>query len=160
MKTMSKSGMITGVLCAFLAGMLPQAAVAQQKQLTAADLDKMKPSGTVTLEEKEIGLIFGGSSGKGVLTMGGKKYNFTMKGGTAGVIGVTKVQATGNVYKLNKVEDFAGTYSAVTAGAALVKGVGASRYQNTKGVYLSLTEKSSGAELSLGISIFEVALTK
>ena len=93
MKTMSKSGMITGILCAIMAAALPQAALAQgapSKQLTAVDLDKMKPSGTVVLDEKEIRLIIGGDRGKGVLNFQGKQYNFTVKGLTAGGIGVAR----------------------------------------------------------------------
>ena len=163
MKTMRKSGMITGVLCAFIAAALPQAALAQgapSKQLTAADLAKMKPSGTVTLDEKEIGLIIGGAEGKGVLTLGDKKYNFTLKGLSAGGIGIAKVHATGNVYQLNKVEDFAGRYTGVTAGATAVKGIGGASFQNGKGVYMSLKERSTGAELALGISEFSVTLKK
>ena len=160
---MSKSGIINGCLCAFIAAALPQAALAQgapSKQLTAADLAKMKPSGTVTLDEKEIGLIIGGGEGKGVLDYMGKKYNFTVKGLTAGAIGYASVHATGNVYQLNKVENFAGKYTLVPAGAAAVKGVGKGSYQNGNAVYMSLKEKAKGLELELGIGVIEVKLAK
>ena len=161
MKTMSKSGIVAGFLCAFVAAALPQTALAQgAKQLTAADLAKMKPSATLTFEEEEIRLILGGGEGKGVLTFGGKKYNFTLKGLSAGGLGIAKVHATGNVYQLKKVEDFAGRYTGITAGATAVKGAGAASFQNGKNVYMSLKEKSSGAELALGISEFSVTLKK
>ena len=76
------------------------------------------------------------------------------------MIGVQKVHATGNVYFLKNAADFPGGWSAVSAGATLVKGVGASSYQNNKDVYMSLKEKASGAALSLGIEIFDVQFTK
>ena len=161
MKTMSKSRIITGCLCAVLAGMLPQTTNAQTKQYSAAEIAKMKPSGTVVLDEKEIALIFGGSEGKGVLTFQGKQYPFTVKGLSAGAsIGIVKVHAAGNVYQLNKVEDFAGKYTLASAGATAVKGAGKGSYQNTNGVYMSLTQKATGAELELGIGFIDVKMAK
>jgi len=158
---MNKREMVTGIFCAVIAAAVGLPALAQApKQYSAAELEKAKPSGTVTLDETEIRLILGGSSGKGVLTFQGKTYPFTMKGGSVGGIGVQKVHATGNVYFLNKTADFTGAYSAVSAGATLVKGVGATSYQNTKGVYMSLKQKASGAALSLGIEVFDVQFTK
>jgi hypothetical protein len=92
--------------------------------------------------------------------LGGKKYNFTLKGLSLGGAGIAVVHATGNVYQLKKVDDFAGRYTGVTAGAAAVKGVGASSFQNAKGVYMSLKEKDTGVELGLGLSEFTVTLKK
>ena len=160
---MSKRELATGILCAFITIALPQGALAQGagvKQITGAELAKMKPSGTVTMHEDEIRLLLGGGEGKGVLTYGGKQYPFTIKGLTAGGIGIAAVHATGNVYLLKNVDDFSGRYSAVTAGATAVKGrIGAS-FQNGKNVYMSLKEKTSGLELALGIGEFEVRLVK
>jgi len=157
---MGKNWAVTGFLCALIAAAVPYAAFAQTKQLTGADLAKMKPSATLTLEEKEFRLIIGGDEGKGVLTYGGKKYNFTLKGLSLGGAGIVSVHATGNVYQLKKVDDFAGRYTGVTAGAAVVKGGGASSFQNAKGVYMSLKEKDTGVELGLGLSEFTVTFKK
>jgi hypothetical protein len=161
---MSKSGLITGLLCAFVAAALPQAVLAQTKapkQATEVDLTKMKPSATVTLEDEQISLIFGGQQGKGVLHFQGKQYPFTIKGLTAGAsIGMTKIHAIGNVYALKKAADFSGKFSAIGASATAVKGAGASSYQNDKGVYLTLTEKSSGAALTLGVGVMDIKLGK
>jgi len=159
---MNKRDMISGVFCAVIAAAVALPALAQApKQYTAAELAKAKPSGTITLDQEQINLIFGGSSGKGVLTLKGKTYPFTMKGGSAGAsIGFTKVHAAGDVYFLNKIEDFTGKYSSGGAGAAAGKGVGTASYQNDKGVYLKLTQKTSGAELVLGIGVFDVQFVK
>lgn len=161
---MNKRQMISGVFCAVIAAAVALPALAQapaSKQYSAEDIAKAKPSGTITLDQEQINLIFGGSSGKGVLTFKGKTYPFTMKGGSAGVsVGWTKVHAVGDVYFLNKIEDFTGAYSSAGAGAAAVKGVGTASYQNDKGVYLKLKQKTSGAELVLGIGVFDVQLVK
>ena len=148
MKTMSASRIITGCLFAFLLGLLPQAAFAQEA----------KPSGTVTIDEEQIRLLIGGSEGKGVLSFGGKQYRFTIKGLTAGGVGITKVHATGSVYSLKKVEDFSGRYSEIGAGATVGKGSGGTNFQNSNGVSMSLKEKSSGLGLSLGVGAFDVKL--
>lgn len=158
---MNKREMISGVFCAAIAAAVALPALAQAPATRSAEeIAKAKPSGTITLDETEIRLILGGSSGKGVLTFQGKQYPFTIKGGSAGGIGVQSVHATGNVYFLNKVADFPGGWSAISAGATLVKGVGVSSYQNNKGVYMKLQEKASGAALSLGIEVFDVQFTK
>jgi len=158
---MNKRDVVTGIFCAVIAAAVGLPALAQApKQYSAAELAKAKPTATLTLDEAEIRLIFGGSSGKGVLTFQGKTYPFTMKGGSVGGIGIQKVHATGDVYFLNKTADFTGAYSAISAGATLGKGVGTTSFQNTKGVYISLKEKASGAALSLGIEVFDVQFPK
>jgi len=145
---MSKFKMVTGILCAFIAAALPQA-VQSQKQVS-----------TVTLDEEEIRLLLGGDKGKGVLTFQGKKYPFTIKGLTAGGIGIQKVHASGNVYFLKKVEDFTGKYTELTAGATAAKGIGTASFQNNRGVYMSMKERATGLALSLGIGVMEVELAK
>jgi hypothetical protein len=160
---MNKREVIIGMFCAVIAAALPQAAIAQDKvnkQLTAAEISKMKPSATVTFDEEEIRLIIGGAHGKGVLTFQGKTYPFTLKGLSAGGVGIAKVHAVGNVYQLNNAADFTGRYTGVTAGATAVKGRIAASFQNGKGVYMSLKEKTSGAELAIGISEFDVQFPK
>ena len=159
---MNKREMMSGVFCAVIAAAVALPALAQgQKPYSAEDIAKAKPSGTITLDQEQINLIFGGSSGKGVLTFKGKTYPFTMKGGSAGAsIGFTKVHAAGDVYFLNKIEDFTGKYSSAGAGAAAVKGVGTASYQNDKNVYLKLKQQTSGAELVLGIGVFDVQFVK
>jgi hypothetical protein len=125
---------------------------AQRPQRTADEIKKAKPSGTIEFEAEQIRLIVGGGSGKGVLTYQGKTYPFTFKGASVGGVGVTKVHGVGNVYFLDRLEDFPGTYTAVGAGATAVKGVGASDFENGKGVFISVRAKTEGVGLSLGLT--------
>jgi hypothetical protein len=161
---MNKREMVSGMFCAVIAAAVALPALAQApapKQVTAEELKKAKPTASVEIDQKEFSLIIGGTQGKGVLTFQGKTYPFTLKGLSAGAsVGMTKVHASGHVYFLNKVEDFAGRFSAVGASAAAVKGAGVASYQNNKGVYLRLVEKSTGAELALGVSSFDVQFVK
>ncbi|MGZ5165153.1 MAG: DUF1134 domain-containing protein [Burkholderiales bacterium] len=142
---------------------LPLPALSQgdaQPRHTAEEISKATPSGTLELEAEQVRLILGGSSGRGTLFYKGKSYPFTMKGGTVGGVGVTKVNATGTVYFLDKVEDFPGMYSAATAGAALGGGVGASQFENNKGVYVAVRSKSEGVALNMGLGAVSISFAK
>ena len=132
----------------------------KRAQHTADEIAKATPSGTISFEAEQFRLILGGSRGKGVLTFQGKTYPFTFKGVSVGGVGVTKNEGTGQVYFLNKLEDFAGTFSAIGAGATAGKGTNAGSFENDKGVYISVRSKSEGAALSLGISTATVEFVK
>ena len=111
-----------------------------------------KPTGTVTIDETQVSLIFGGSSGHGVLNFGGKTYKFKTEGVRAGSIGVEKSTLVGEVYRLKKVSDFPGYYSAAQTGAALIKGVSGFWLSAENGVLIRFKGKSEGAALNLGFS--------
>jgi hypothetical protein len=131
-----------------------------QPRHTAAEIEKSTPTATFELQAEQIRLILGGSQGKGTLFYQGKQYPFTMKGGSVGGVGVTKVNATGNVYFLNNVDDFAGTYSAISAGGALGAGAGVSQFENNKGVYLAVKSKTEGLALNMGLGAVQISLQK
>jgi len=156
--------MIAGFIFALFGSCLPPAAFAgeaQRKPVTAVDLANTPPSATVDFEVEQFRLIFGGQKGKGVLTYKGKKYPFAIKGVSVGAsVAYTETQATGTVHFLNKVEDFAGKYSGIDAGGTFVKGGGASGFENSKGVIMSLKSKSKGAALVLGMDGLEIELEK
>jgi len=127
---------------------------------TADEIAKAKPSGTFELTAEQVRLLVGGASGRGTLFYKGKSYPFTMKALTVGGVGVTKVTATGTVYFLEKLEDFAGKYSAATVGAALGAGVGGSQYENNKGVFVSVRSKTEGVALNLGLGGVQIDFAK
>ena len=83
-----------------------------------------------------------------------------MKGGTVGGLGATKVTATGDVYFLENVADFAGKYSAATIGAAVGPGVGGSQYENDKGVFIKVRSKTEGVALNLGLGVISISLAE
>jgi hypothetical protein len=142
---------------------VPLAASAQatsQPKHTAEEIAKTKPSGRIEVSAEQLRLLVGGASGKGTLYYQGKQYPFTLKALTAGGVGYTKVNATGDVYFLDKLEDFPGTYSAATIGATVGKGLGGSQYENNKGVFLSVKSKTEGLALNLGLGGVQVEMAK
>jgi hypothetical protein len=162
--TLRKSLIATAAVTLIAAGASTLPALAQvadhKPKHTAEDIAKAKPSARIEATAEQIRLILGGAQGRGTLYYGGKQYPFTMKAVTAGGVGVTKVSATGDVYFLEKLEDFPGTYSAVTIGAAVVGGAGASQYENNKGVFISVKSKTEGVALNLGAGAVSIAFAK
>ena len=106
-------------------------------------------TGKVSLESKSVAIGVGVSWGDGVLEYQGKKYPFTVEGLSVIDLGVAKVSARGDVKNLKKVEDFAGTYTAAGAGAAVGGGAGVAALKNQNGVDMSLTATTQGVKLSL-----------
>jgi hypothetical protein len=113
--------------------------------------DAKQPVGKVSIEEKQFGLLLGGSTGGGTLTFRGKKYPFKLKGLSAGLnVGISKMSAVGEVYDLKKVSQFPGTYTKLEASVALGGGVGGMRLQNENGVIMNLRSRTKGLDLNLG----------
>src|SRR5512136_2637773 len=86
--------------------------------------EEKKPDATLTLTEGQIAAGIGWSWGKGVLTYQGKEYPFKTKGLTVVDVGITKATASGKVYRLEKLENFNGTYSGGAAEGTIGGGVG------------------------------------
>ena len=116
------------------------------------------PSGTVTIESKSVALGIGVSWGDGKLSYQGKTHAFSVKGLSVVDVGVSKVSARGKVFHLNKLEDFAGTYAAAQAGAAVGGGMSAVALRNQNGVVLELTSTQTGVKFTLAGEGIEVKL--
>jgi hypothetical protein len=119
---------------------------------TAFATDPVK-TGTVVIDETQVSLIIGGDMGGGVVTMGDESRSFKTTGIKLGSVGIHKIHLIGNVYDLNKMEDFAGTYASFEMGATLgYASADAIWLKNDKGVKINL--KSSGATgISLEIDV-------
>jgi hypothetical protein len=110
-----------------------------------------KPSGTVSIHQVQVAFIGSGTSGGGTLRFGGRNYPFKLGGLGIGGIGVSRIDATGTVYNLNRLQDFNGVYGQARTGWAAGKsGKGEMWLQNTNGVYLRLHAQRRGLSLSLG----------
>ena len=108
------------------------------------------PSGTVTLESTSIALGIGVEWGHGTLTLNdGSTHKFEVKGISVVDLGISKVEATGDVFDLKNLADFPGDYSAVKAGATFgKKSAGDVILQNEKKVQIRLTPKGTGVQLT------------
>ncbi len=116
---------------------------------TVAFAGEEKPSGTVSIETKAVAVGVGFSWGEGVLTFQGKEYPFKIKGLSVIDIGISSVSAHGDVYHLENIADFTGTFSAAEAGIAIGGGAGAQVMKNQNGVVMQLTSRKAGVQLKL-----------
>ena len=116
-------------------------------------------TGTVRLTMVKAGLGVGAGAGRGVLTFRHRNYPFTVQGLSLGLTaGASVSKLTGRVAYINELGDFAGTYSVVGIGAALVGGVGGVQLRNAKGVTLILQGPKAGLEVSANVTKVVITL--
>ena len=109
------------------------------------------PDGTVDMHEVQAAYIGSGTGGEGVLTYRGKNYPFKVGGVGIGGIGLSTIDAQGEVYNLNVLVQFSGTYGQARYGFAIGTSSGGDLWmQNEAGVILHLKAKREGLILSLG----------
>ena len=115
-------------------------AVAQGKETDA----------TLTLSEGSVAVGIGFSWGKGTLSYQGKTYRVKVEGLSVGEVGVTRATVKGDVSNLAKLEDFSGSYVAVSGGATAAGGAGVTVMRNQNRVVIEMTSTTQGASLKLG----------
>jgi hypothetical protein len=111
--------------------------------------EEKKPDATLKLSEGSVAVGIGWSWGKGVLTYKGKTYPFKVKGLSLGEVGITKAEAQGKVFNLNKLEDFNGTYLAGSVEGTIAAGAGETAMKNKKDVVIYLSPQTKGINLKL-----------
>ena len=110
-------------------------------------------SGSVTVMFTKASFVAGIGAGSGVLTFHGKRFPFKVSGTNFGAtLGVSTNILKGRALNLNRPEDFAGAYTALGAGGAVVGGVAGVRLQNANGVVLVLRGAKLGVELSANLT--------
>lgn len=113
--------------------------------------EAMTQSGTVQIEQVQIAFIGSGNLGGGTLQFGGQSYPFTVGGLGIGGFGISKMEATGEVYDLNDSRYFPGAYIQGRYGLAVGNAsLGDLWLKNANGVVLHLKAKRQGLALSLG----------
>jgi hypothetical protein len=111
----------------------------------------LSPSGTVDMNEVQVAYLGNAGGGHGTLYYQGQAYPFTVAGLGVGGIGASTVSASGEVYKLDNIAQFPGTYGQASYGFVLgTKSTGDLWLQNQTGVILHLKAKREGLMLSLG----------
>jgi hypothetical protein len=116
--------------------------------------------GRLQFSSTSFGLLFGYSQGDGSLEFEGKNYPFTVSGVKVATIGVSKVDALGQVYRLSELADFSGTYVNIEGGFTLIQGGGSAMLRNEKGVTLFLQNVQYGLDLTLGGGGLSIALSE
>jgi hypothetical protein len=118
---------------------------------SSVSLEGKPLSGYVRMTQVQAAYLGSGNAGSGTLRYHGSSYPFNVGGLGVGGIGVSKIEAKGEVYGLQRVSDFAGAYVQARYGFALGRmSTGDLWLQNRKGVVMHLKAKREGLMLSLG----------
>ena len=117
-----------------------------------------KPDATVSFSGASAAAGVGVTWGSGTLRFKGKDYPFKLQGLGVADIGGSSIQGTGDVYNLKRVEDFAGSYAAASAAAALDKGASETSMENSRGVVMHLRSTTKGAQLKAAVEGITIEL--
>jgi len=109
------------------------------------------PDATFRYSGGAVGIGVGGSWGQGTLRFQGKDYSFRMRGVDLVNVGASKITASGDVHNLKSIDDFAGTYVAASAGAALAGGAASTAMKNDRGVVIRMSSAAEGVQLKLAV---------
>jgi hypothetical protein len=117
----------------------------------ASSLRGESPSGYVEMTQVQAAYFGSGNAGRGILRYRGRTYRFTVGGLGVGGIGISKIEAKGEVYGLERLRDFPGSYIQGRYGIALgTRSTGDLLLKNRSGVIMRLVAKRQGLMLSLG----------
>jgi hypothetical protein len=115
-------------------------------------------AGQVRVRFVKAGLLVGGGTGSGVLTWRGRNYPFRVSGLSFGITaGATVGRFEGWASDIRDIGDFAGTYSSVGGGFALVGGVNGVHLRNEKGVTIVLQGPKAGLEVAANLSDIRIS---
>jgi len=119
---------------------------------------KPSPVGTISIAARQVSFIVGGQNGGGILRFQGRSYKFKIGGLGVGGFGISKFEATGEVYDLVRASDFYGHYASARVGWAVGQsGNGQIWLQNGKGVVIHLWARRKGLMLSLGADAIQIS---
>ena len=126
--------------------------------LNLISAEEKQPNATLTWNTASIADGVGYGWGAGVLTFQGQEYPFRIEEISVGDIGISRAEATGNVYHLTKIEDFSGNYAAASASAAIAGGSGVATMRNQHGVVIDLTGIDKGVKLKFAVEGVKITL--
>lgn len=115
------------------------------------------PSATVSVKEWSAAYYGSAATGQGTLRFQGQKRSFTISSLGAGGMGAQRFTATGKVYNLNNIADFAGTYTGASQGLTLIEGTMHAKLSNDAGVVMYLAGETEGLASSIGVQAFKVS---
>lgn len=119
-----------------------------------------KVSGKVKIKATSVAAGIGVEWGKGTLTMyDGSVHTFKISGISIVDVGISTIQAEGDVYHLVEAKDLSGTYLSGQTGATFIAGGSVTAMKNDKGVVLKLKSTQKGLKLTLapgGMKISDV----
>jgi hypothetical protein len=115
------------------------------------------PVGSISIDMTSVSAGVGASWGSGVLRFKGQRHLFKIDGLSVGSVGVSSINAVGNVYNMTDLSQFAGNYAAVGAGITLAGGVAGLKMQNQSGVIINVYAVQQGVQLNIGPQGFTIS---
>jgi hypothetical protein len=115
-------------------------------------------SGDITLSGVSVAAGIGYTRGDGLLHFSGKEYPFAVNGLSVVDVGISHFDGIGEVYNLQRVQDFPGTYVSTGAGATVAGGGDVALLENQKGVRILFHSTTQGLKLNLSADGVAVAL--
>jgi hypothetical protein len=117
------------------------------------------PSGLVDMREVQIAYLGSAGGGKGTLTYEGQTYPFIIAGLGGGGIGLSTIDASGEIYNLTDLAAFPGAYDEARYGAVVGDAsTGDLWLENNRGVVMHLKAKREGLMLSLGADVVDIRM--
>jgi hypothetical protein len=132
------------MICALAAGLGVVA-------VPASHADWRCPPATLRLSGTTIAVGIGTGWGTGVLTYEDETHKFRMSNVVLGALGLSRIEARGEIECLKSVADFNGTYVAAEAGIAIGGGASALTMKNQNSVVITLTSTQAGLNFRLGV---------
>jgi hypothetical protein len=145
--------LMAAIACAFVSG----AALADEDTSSAVAADA-QPDATVSLTGGSVAAGVGYVWGHGKLSYQDKTHTFSISGLSIVDVGAANLSATGHVYNLKQLSDFAGNYVEVTAGVTVAGGVSAAYLRNEHGVVIKLEATTVGLRFNLSADGVNVKL--
>lgn len=108
------------------------------------------PDATLRISATSLSAGVGYSWGKGTLEYQGKTHAISMDGVLVLAVGISSVSATGSVYGLKSLDDFAGRYEAVRGSSPIGAGGAGVVMRNDKGVEIRMVAEHTGVTLTIG----------
>jgi hypothetical protein len=145
---------VSTLASALLAG----AALAADSQDVTSTAIADEADATVDLTGGSVAAGVGYVWGNGELIYKGQKHPLKLSGVSIVDVGAARIAASGVVYHLKNLSDFAGTYSAVTAGITVAGGGSAAVLRNQHGVVIKLLSTTEGLRFNLSANGIDIKL--
>jgi hypothetical protein len=147
------------ILVSFAAcALLSATAYAVDSESPAPVANDARPDGAVSLKGGSVAAGIGYTWGHGELTYHGGPHPFSINGVSVVDVGATNFTASGSVYNLKELADFAGNYVAAGAGITIAGGGTAVYLKNEHGVVIKLIATDVGLKFKLSADGVHVAL--
>ncbi len=140
------------ILCGLMAAAL------LMTPLHARSADAASADATLTLKGGVVSAGIGYEWGHGIMTYLGKEYPFCIRGLAVGEVGAADIDAQGVIFHMSSLDEFAGKYSAVSMGAALIKGESSAMLRNRHGVTIQLDSRVTGLRFNISASGVKITL--